>query len=135
MHLETFLEHVQVKGGFRDKQTAMAATRATLETLSERLAAGIAGSVADPLPSEVNRMLRSHEEAVEDFTVEEFFRRVSRREKVALSDAVLHARVVMDVLRLALNEEQMNYVREQLPEEFHQLFANPSPTNIPDNNK
>lgn len=58
---------------------ANAFTRATLETLAERISGGEARDLAAPLPKELQQPLRPRAEDAERFGLEEFIRRVSQR--------------------------------------------------------
>ena len=60
--------------------------------------------------------------AGENYSLDEFFQRVSEREGTALPDATFHARVVIGLLSEVVTMGEVENVRAQLPAEFRQLF-------------
>lgn len=123
MQHDEFIGQVQNRARLSSRGDAELATRATLETLAERLAGGEPFNAAAQLPRGIAEYLR-HEYAGsgERFSLDEFFRRVSQRESVGLPDAVHHARVVIEVLSEAISSGEINDIRSQLPSEFDPLF-------------
>jgi uncharacterized protein (DUF2267 family) len=124
MQHDEFIGRVQHHARLSSRGAAEQATRATLETLAERLAGGEAKDLAAQLPQGIDVHLRSKrpEEVGERFSLEEFFRRVSQREGVDLPKATYHARAVIEVLKEAVSKGEMDDVRAQLPAEFDRLF-------------
>ncbi len=123
MKHEEFIGQVQHHARLRSRGDAELATRATLETLAERLAGGEAEDLASQLPRRLAGYLRTGlAGAGVRFSMEEFFRRVSEREGVDLPEAIYHARAVIAVLYEAVSPGEMADVRAQLPAEFSQLF-------------
>ena len=104
------------------------ATRATLQTLAERLAGGAAENLASELPPHIAGYLLGHPdtEVAEEMTLHEFFQRVSEREGVDLPKSIHHARAVIDVLQEAVSPGQMQNIRAQLPDEWDPLFESGS---------
>ncbi len=121
MQDEQFLGEVQHRGRMASREEAERAIEATLGTLAERLAGGTAGNLAAQLPPEAAAAMRDVEFA-EAFSLDEFFRRVSRREGVDLPKSVHHARAVIDVLNGAVAVGAMAHLRAQLPQEWGRLF-------------
>ncbi len=121
MQYDQFVGQVQHRARLANSGEAVAAVRATLETLGEHLFGGEADNLAAQLPQEIAHYLL---EAVpsEGFTLDEFFRRVSLSEGVDLPVAVYHARVVVEVLEEAVSPGLMDKVRDQFPPEYNQLF-------------
>ncbi len=127
MKHDEFIGQVQYRAQLSSRGEAERATRATLETLAERLAGGEAKDLAAQLPLEIGEHLRGQWSALgERFSLDEFFRRVSRREGADLPDAVFHARVVIEVLSEAVSKGEIDDVRAQLPTEFDELFESGS---------
>ena len=124
MKYDEFIKEVQTRGHMGSRQEAETATKATLETLAERLTGGEPHDLASQLPPELAGHLRYEgEEASDPFSLEEFFERVNKREEgVDLPRAVYHARVVIEVLGEAVTKGEMEHVRSQLPEEYESLF-------------
>lgn len=121
MDYHEFMGQVQHRARLATFEDAVRATRATLETLAERLYGGEAGNLAAQLPQEIGRYL-SEPTVNESFGLDEFFERVSQREGVELPLATFHARVVMDVVSDAVSPDLMGKVRAQLPVEYDRLF-------------
>lgn len=133
MKHDEFIGQVQHRARLSSRGEAERATRATLETLAERLAGGEATDLASQLPLELAEHLRSAWSGRgERFSLDEFFQRVSRREGVDLPKAVYHARAVMEVLSEAVSTGEMDDVRAQLPAEFDRLFEPSSTAPMPE---
>jgi len=123
MKHDEFIGQGQHHARLSSRGEAEIATRATLETLAERLAGGEANDLASQLPRGIAEYLRTGLAGEgERFSVEEFFQRVSEREGVDLPKAIYHARAVIAVLYEAVSPGEMADVRAQLPAEFTRLF-------------
>jgi uncharacterized protein (DUF2267 family) len=132
MKHDEFIGQVQYRARLSSRGAAERATRATLETLAERLAGGEAKDLAAQLPPEIAEYLQGGWSAMgERFSLAEFFRRVSQREGADLPDAVFHARAVIEVLSEAVSQGEMDDVRAQLPAEFDRLFEAGSSGQMP----
>ncbi len=123
MKHDEFIGHVQQRARLDSRGAAEQATRATLETLGERLAGGQPDNLAAQLPPEIGLHLR-RADAAEQFGMQEFYARVHAKENpgVQLPEAVFHAKAVTSVVRDAVTGGVLDKVREQLPEEFADLF-------------
>ena len=123
MKYDEFIGQVQHRAGLGSHDEAERATRATLETLAERLAGGEAHDLAAQLPAELARSLELPDAGFgAKLRLDEFFELVSEREGVDLPDSTLHARVVLGVLTEAVSIGEIKDVRVQLPAAFAQLF-------------
>lgn len=126
MKHDEFIGQVQDRARLSSRGDAERATRATLETLAERMADGAAQNLAAQLPHEIGEHLRrqaqQQEGTGERLSVDEFLDRVTEREGVDKPEAVFHARVVMEVTDEATTGGLMPKVREQFPGEFDRLF-------------
>lgn len=126
MNHDEFIGQVQHRARLDSRGDAERATRATLETLAERIADGAAQNLAAQLPNEIGEHLRRKAPADagtgEHFSLDDFLERVTEREGVDRPDAVFHARVVLDVTDEATTGSLMTKVREQFPGEFDRLF-------------
>ena len=130
---DEFIGQVQHRARLSSRGEAERATRATLETLAERLAGGEAKDLAAQLPPVIGHHLRSQQSAQgERFSLEEFFRRVSLREGIDPPKAVFHARAVIEVLREAVSPGELDDVRAQLPAEFARIFEAGSTGHMPE---
>jgi uncharacterized protein (DUF2267 family) len=96
-------------------------TRATLETLAERISGGELRDLAPRLPEELRGCLRKPTETAEPFGLTEFFQRVRTRAGVDLQSATGGTRAVLDTLREAVSAKEYGDLVSQLPEEFWQL--------------
>ena len=107
----------------RTREEAEQAARATLRTLSERLAGGEPHDLASQLPPELAAYVRYDEEHKSDsFSLEEFFGRVAKKEGVDEPSAVYHSRVVIEILQEALTGGEIDHIRSQLPPKYSPLF-------------
>lgn len=126
MEHDEFIGQVQNRARLASRGDAERATRATLETLAERIADGAADNLAAQLPQEIGEHLRRKvgvgAGTGEQFAVDELFDRVTERESVDRPDAVFHARVELEVVDEATTGNLISKVREQLPPEFDRLF-------------
>ena len=123
MKYDEYIGQVQHRAGLGSHAEAERATRATLETLAERLAGGEAHDLAAQLPPELARSLELPDAGFgAKLTLDEFFELVSMREGVDLPDATFHARIVLGVLTEAVSQGEIQDVRVQLPAVFAQLF-------------
>lgn len=124
MDYDRFIGLVQSRAHLPSMGAAVAATRATLQTLAERIGANEARHVAAQLPREIAFYLNeSFLETGERFSFDEFCQRVAKREPADLPDAIFHARCVIETLEEAVTAGEMSDVIGLLPEEFIPLFA------------
>ncbi len=123
MKHDEFIGQVQHRARLSSRGDAEVATRATLETLAERLTDGEVNDLASQLPRGIAQYLHTGLAGEgQRFSVEEFFQRVSQREGINLPKAIYHARAVIAVLYEAVSPGEMADVRAQLPAEFVRLF-------------
>lgn len=123
MQHDEFIAQVKHRANLRTSGDAELATRATLETLAERLAGNEANNAAAQLPREIAQYLQ-HQYAGTGvrLSLDEFLQRISLREGVELPQAANHARAVMEVLTEAISPGEIEDIRTQLPPEFKPLF-------------
>lgn len=123
MKHDEFIGKVQHYARLPSRGDAEVATRATLETLGERLAGGEVKDLASQLPRGIAEYLYDGLAGVgERFSLPEFYQRISEREGEDLPQAVFHARAVIKVLSEAVTRGELNDVLAQLPEEFDRFF-------------
>ncbi len=118
---DQFLTIVQRKARL-SRARAETATRATLETLAERLSAGEARDIAAQLPPELVPYLPPRGDA-EGFDLEEVLRRVAAREGVDVPTAEEHARAVFAALRRAVDPDEIEDLAAELPKDFAPLVS------------
>ena len=124
MQTDEFLGQVQDKAQVATLGEAMRATRATLETLAERLGPDESRHLAAHLPHEIQLFLHDASMPMpERFSSDEFLLRVCAREGIDLPDSTHHARAVIDVLTEAVSPGEITDVLGRLPDDYRRLFA------------
>jgi uncharacterized protein (DUF2267 family) len=103
-----------------DRETAARATRATLQTLAERLSKGEAIEIGRQLPEGLAPFLWT-ETGADRFDVDEFLRRVAEREGVDVPTAETHARAVFAALRRSVRPDEFADLVADLPDDFKPL--------------
>lgn len=128
MDADVFVQQVQGEARLADARQARAATEATLRTLGEHLSAGEAADVDALLPEGLRGFLTAtSDETPAEFSVEEFYRRVAEREDADPEAATTHVRAVMAALAATVGVNELQDVRQQLPNEFDSVFEPPEP--------
>lgn len=123
MKHDEFIGQVQHRAQLASRGEAEVATRATLETLAERLLGNEPANAAAQLPKGIAGYLEHAWSGMgASYSVDEFFRRVSQREEVDMPDAVYHSRVVVEVLKEAVSQGEIEDILSQLPKEYLPLF-------------
>lgn len=128
MQHDEFIGQVQNRAHLDSRGAAERATRATLETLAERIPAGLAGNVAAQLPPEIGEHFHRVEAAPDEpltgerFERKEFVRRVSERSGADEPQAAHEARVVMAVVDEATSGGLMDKLGEALPADVNQFL-------------
>jgi uncharacterized protein (DUF2267 family) len=121
MKYESFLGAVSQRASI-PTDTAERATRATLETLADRLTSGEALDLAAQLPKPMATALRPRTEEAQTFGGDEFIRRVATRfgcdERVAKGVV----RAVFATLREAVSSGEFDDVLAQLPRDFCEVI-------------
>jgi len=125
MDYDDFIGAVQHRAQLGDRQSAITATRATLETLGERLLEEQSTNLASELPQEVGEYLR-HVSGPERFDAQEFLTRVARKENKDANEATYHARVVTEVLREAVSPGAFEKLERSLPGDYGPLIRSGS---------
>lgn len=135
MDHDTFIGQVQARARLDGRGAAEAATRATLETLAERIPAGLADNFAAQLPAEIGEHLRRVVTAPDQPTTgapmssREFFDRVAQRSGADTPKAAHEARTVIEVAGEATQGTLTDKIRQALDDELAQtLFAGSSGT-------
>nr|WP_242047529.1 DUF2267 domain-containing protein [Coleofasciculus sp. FACHB-SPT36] len=130
---EQFIKQVQSVAQLSHRQEAERATRATLETLKERIVGDEAKDLASQLPAELQECLRGREgENGQFFSLQEFYQRVSEKEGTDPSDAATHVRAVFAVLQKAVTPGEFADVRANFSDDDAELlFAGTSLSEVP----
>lgn len=121
MQYDELIRAVSSRAGIPSEQ-AERATRATLQTLAERVSEDAASGLASELPEDLEDALRVGSNG-QGFDLREFSRRVSEREGVTASEGERHAGAVLATLRDAVTEQRFAALVRQLPEDFRELMA------------
>lgn len=121
---DQFLAEVRDLAELGSNEEAEKATRATLETLKERLAGNEPSNLAAQLPPEIAPYVDG-EGGRESFSPEEFYNRVGQKEGVGVDEAAKHARAVATVVQTAVTGGELDDVRSQLGTEYRELFGQP----------
>jgi uncharacterized protein (DUF2267 family) len=126
MKYDEFIKHVQSFAQLDSHEAAEQATRATLETVAERIVGDEASQLAAQLPSALGQYLRGREgQNGGTFSLKEFYERVSQREGVEPLTATLHVRAVFAVLNMAVTPGEFQDVRANFSQDYDELFATP----------
>ncbi len=123
MKHDAFIGHVTDRAKLSSRGDALTATRATLETLAERIPADEAADLGAQLPEEIGRFLKGSSPKGERFDSDEFIERVAKRANVDVPTATFQVRAVLDVVQEAASEGQIAQVRDALPEDYQRLFT------------
>ncbi len=124
MKYDQFIKRVQEEAQLDSREDAERATRATLETIKERIVGNEASQLAAQLPKELGQYLHGREgEDGQYFKLDEFCQRVSAKESVEQSVAVAHAKAVFAVLQQAVTSGEFADVRSNFSEDYEELFA------------
>lgn len=123
---EDLLRAVADLAGLESTDTAEQATLATLRTLGEHVTAGEAADLAAQLPGRLAAAVTEEtDESPTAFSVDEFVDRVAEREGNGGDDRAAvtrHVRAVFAALAENGLENELQEVREQLPNEYASLF-------------
>ncbi len=121
MKYQEFIKKVAERGRGIPRDEAETITRATLQTLGERLTGGEARDLAAQLPQELQSELTSAPEEPETFDLDEFVDRVRVRARVAEDDARDGVYAVIQTLEDAVSFGEFDDVLAQLPSQFAAL--------------
>jgi uncharacterized protein (DUF2267 family) len=126
MKYDEFIKHVQSIAQLESRQAAEQATRATLETVAERIVGDEASQLAAQLPQELGQCLRGHEgENGQPFSLQEFYQRVSQKAGVEPVAAAVQARSVFTVLNQAVTPGELADVKANFSNDYSELFPVP----------
>ncbi|MCM0676836.1 DUF2267 domain-containing protein [Micromonospora phytophila] len=122
MNYDTFVDQVAQRTRSSSEQ-AVELTRATLETLAERLTGGEVLDLAAQLPRPLQVVLKPspRTESAERFGAAEFVARVALRARVEEPVARNAARAVFVTLREAISGGEFDDVVVQLPRDFRDM--------------
>ncbi|SRR5579883_1753295 len=131
MKYDEFIKHVQSVSQLDSPEEAERATRATLETIRERIVGDEAKDIAAQLPKELGEYLHGREgENGQHFSMEEFITRVSQKEGVEPTAAFMHVRAVFTVLQDAISVGELADLQVNLSKDYAELFGNLPPKRV-----
>ena len=102
------------------RDEAEAAVEGYMEALRERLPEGVRRRLAVYLPDELAKRLEGEGEG-EEFSVWEFYERLSQKASLSLEHSTRYARHVGNVLSVAVPEEDLATLRKELDPEYWEL--------------
>jgi uncharacterized protein (DUF2267 family) len=117
MDNDQFIE-VVARGAALDREVAERVTRATLQTLAERVGRYEAHHIVPLLPSEIGGWFFTDVGHAKGFDVDGFVRRVAYRSGVDVATATRSARAVLIALDRALPDEECAHLLAHLPRDF-----------------
>ncbi len=124
MKYDEFIKHVQSVAQLDSREEAERATRATLETIRERIVGDESKDLASQLPHEFAQYLKGREgENGQFFDLQEFIDRVSKKESVEPTAAAIHVRAVFSVLQQAVTPGEFADVRANFSPDYAEIFA------------
>ncbi|MDZ8236422.1 MAG: DUF2267 domain-containing protein [Nostoc sp. ChiQUE01a] len=132
MEYNEFITHVQTLAQSDSREEAERATRATLETLKERIAHDEAEELAANLPQQLGDFLRGQKgNSDRSFNLQEFISRTSQKENTEPTITAIHVRAVFAVLQNAVKPEIFAAFHAHLSHDYEELFATSSPGEVP----
>jgi uncharacterized protein (DUF2267 family) len=124
MEYTEFITHVQSLAQSNSREEAERATRATLETLKERVPGDEIQELATQLPAELGNCLQGEKEQTDQsFNLQEFITRVSQKENIEPTTTAIHVRAVFAVLQNAVNPEKFAKFHTYFSHDYEELFT------------
>lgn len=124
MEYDEFITHVQSLTQSDSREEAERATRATLETLKERIANDEAQELAANLPQQLGDYLRGKEgDSGGSFNLQEFIARASQKEDIEPTTVAIHVRAVFTVLQNAISPELFAALHSHFSHDYEELFG------------
>ncbi len=122
MKYAEFIQKVKDYASLEKSEDAEKITRATLETLNERLSRTHREHLAAQLPEELKTYLprRQH---MEYLLLEEFYERIGNRANVSYQHAVKYSQAVAKVLIEAVAPGELEDILSGFPREYNELFG------------
>ncbi|MEA5622094.1 DUF2267 domain-containing protein [Nostoc sp. UHCC 0251] len=124
MEYDEFITHVQSLTQSDSREEAERATRATLETLKERIANDEAQELAASLPQQLGDYLLGKEgDSGGSFNLQEFIARASQKENIEPTTVAIHVRAVFTVLQNAISPELFAALHSHFSHDYEELFG------------
>jgi uncharacterized protein (DUF2267 family) len=126
MNFKEFTYTVAERAGL-SREEAADLTRATLETLADRLSGGEARDLAVRLPEPMGESLRGKKGmAAGNFGLEEFVRRVSEHAGLTVKETTDGVRAVFRTLADVVPSDHFDQAMSQLPGDFRRMLESVS---------
>lgn len=122
MNYHEFSQLIARRGRITRSEDVSRAIQATLETLAECLPAQQVKILASRLPNEAAMYLDTPAGKKEEYSIHEFFERISDRSHVEKPVAIQRAWAVLSVVEQQLSLEEFNNLRAALPKQYERLF-------------
>lgn len=124
MEYDEFITHVQSLTQSDSREEAERATRATLETLKERIADSEAQELAANLPQQLGDYLRGKEgDSGGSFNLQEFIARASQKENIEPTTVAIHVRAVFTVLQNSISPELFAALHARFSHDYEEMFG------------
>jgi uncharacterized protein (DUF2267 family) len=120
---DEFIDRVAESGIMEDRDEAVDAVEAVLETLGERLTKAERENLAAQLPNGLKEKLLKRDSASYPFLLEEFYKRVGARAGIRYAKAVERTRTIMRIHRQAVSPGEIRDILHELPDEYKELFG------------
>ncbi|BAY96922.1 hypothetical protein NIES37_08590 [Tolypothrix tenuis PCC 7101] len=131
MQYEEFITHVQSLALSDSRVEAERATRATLETIQERIPAEEVQALAEQLPGEIRNYLETSQgQPGQIFNLQEFINRTSQKENIEPTTAAIHVRAVFAVLQNAVVPEKFASFHAYFSHDYEELFTSASSSEV-----
>lgn len=131
MQYEEFITHVQSLALSDSRVEAERATRATLETIQERIPAEEVQALAEQLPRELKNCLETSQgQPGQIFNLQEFINRTSQKENIEPTTAAIHVRAVFAVLQNAVVPEKFASFHAYFSHDYEELFTSASSSEV-----
>jgi uncharacterized protein (DUF2267 family) len=122
MEYDLFIQQVRTRARLRSTPAAVAAARATLSTLAERLGSAPLNPLRLCLPDVFDRLqVDQAQPEPKLFSFDSFCQRLADHEQTDVPASVFHARCVIETLR-AKAPHEVDALAEALPRDFVPLF-------------
>lgn len=121
---DTLVDDFATRAGIDNLATAERAAIETLLTFGESISASEAKALGVILPGALGNAVTDRADASEDPTVEEFVRLVAERQGFGVdeAEALGHIRAIMATIADHGGHDELQGIRNQLPDEFGSLF-------------
>lgn len=130
MDYDRFINAVGRRAGLAEAD-ALIATRATLETIAERIGPDEARHLASQLPREIGQFLTAGGPRAERFSLEAFGARVAARAQTDVGNALRCAGCVMETLEEAVSNGELSDLIAVLPNDLVGLLDGERAERVP----